>query len=221
MEQKDDPLHKPPEFRRLIVINGPPRVGKDTAQQYISRYVREHMPFSRPMTVKLSEPLKRAAHALYNVFHNWDYYDGEGKSQKGLAVGDFLGLSPRQAYIEMSNKLIEMHGPEVLGFLARKVIVRHNSTSVFIVDCGMVEELRPLINLVGQRGTCVIEIHAADRSFENDSRGYIADKAKAEFPHITTFKIPNVFGDAADKEFFRVMCEGAVKKFLGIREDGD
>lgn len=218
----EDGLLPPPPWRKIIVLNGPPGCGKDTAAQYMLSFIRRNATHMAPMHFKFSEPLKRAVHSLYCAFHNWDFYDSkDGAHQKNLASGDFMGLSPREAYIAMSEHYLKvMHGPEALGFLLRKRIIRHNASNVFVIsDSGFVDELEPIVKLVGQRNLLVVEIHAANKTFEGDSRGYIGDEAKARWPHVEKRKLPNVFGSQQDKDFFKMLCEGTAKKFLDIEED--
>jgi hypothetical protein len=221
LEDKSQLLHKQPEWRKFIVINGPPDSGKDTAANFIVSFIRRNAAHLCPMHIKFSEPLKKSAHALFDVFHNWDYYDSkEGRSQKNLANGDFLGLSPREAYIAMHQKILdEMFGPEALGFIMRKRIVRHNSVQVFISsDGGFVDELEPIINLLGQRSVLLIELHAVGKTFEGDNRNYCGEEAKKRWPKITLVRLPNTIGSADDKDLFRILCEGTAKKFLQIEE---
>ena len=220
MEQKDDPLHKATQNRKVIVFNGPPCCGKDTAAAYALSYIRQHAMYLTPMHMKFAEPLKKAAHDLYAVFHNWDYYDSkDGAPVKNMASGDFLGLSPRDAYIEMSNKLKELHGPSALGYIMRKRMVRHNSVGCFITsDGGFVDELEPLVSLLGQRNVLVVEIHAVDKTFVGDSRGYVGNDVQMRWPKVTVKKLPNTIGTLEDKEFFKMLVEGTVKGWLGIEE---
>lgn len=218
---EENPFDKTVLNRKIILFNGPPRCGKSLGADYVASFIRRNAPYMHPCILDFAEPLKRAAHALYCAFHRWDYYDTkEGASQKGLASGDFLGLSPREAYIALSEEYLkEKHGVEVLGFLMKKRICREKwSQTAVIPNCGFIDELKPLIDLVGQRNILIIEVHAAGKTFEGDSRRYVGDEVKERWPHITTVRLPNVFGGKEDKDFFRILCEGTVKKFLKIEE---
>lgn len=219
--KEDEYLRKAPEWRKIILFNGPPRCGKSYGSDCVMSFVRRNAAWTNPRLIDAAEPLKKAAHALYCSFHSWDYYDSkDGAHLKSLASGDFLGLSPREAYIAMSETLLKpLHGPEVLGFIMRKRITRESSSKIFVCpNSSFVPELKPLIDLFGQRNVMIIEVHAADKTFEGDSRGYVGDKAKELYPHMHLVKLPNVFGSPDDKELFKVLCEGAAKKFLKIEE---
>lgn len=213
-----NPLHKPPEFRKVIVFNGPPDVGKDTAANYVRSFVQINAPYYYPRHMKFSEPLKRAAHAIYDTFHGWEHYDSrDGRPQKGMSNGDFLGLSPREAYIAMHEKYLKiMHGDDALGWILRKRIVRQNNTKLIVLsDSGFPEELHPIINLVGERNTLIVELHMAGKTFEGDSRSYIGDAIKATHPKVEVRKLANPFGE---KDLFKMLCEGIAKNFLKIEE---
>lgn len=218
--QKDNPMHRDPERRKVIIFNGPPGSGKDTGSEALRSFVQIHAPYLKPTHMKFSEPLKRAAHALYAVFHNWDYYDTkEGAPYKNMSSGDFLGLSPREAYIEMFRKLAELHDERALGFVMRKRIVRNNFNSVVICsDGGRLADLEPVINLVGQRNILVVEVHATGITWDRDIRHYIGAEVQEKFPHVQVIKLPNTIGTREDKELFKMLCQGVAKKFLGIEE---
>lgn len=218
---EDDPFkRKEPDWRKLIVFNGPPGVGKDTAAEAVRSFVSINAQYLRPRHMKFAEPLKKAAHALYAAHHGWEYYDShEGRSQKGLANGDFLGLSPRQAYIEMHQKILkELHGPEALGFILKKRMIREHSQFYVLSDSGFIEELAPIIDWIGQRGTMIVELHAAGKDFTGDSRGYIGDAVAAKYPKVTVKKLTNPIGDRDDLALFKILCQGLAKNFLGIEE---
>jgi hypothetical protein len=220
-EDKENPFDKAISARKIILFNGPPRCGKSLGAAFVANFVRDNSDWMKPEVMDFAEPLKKAAHALFCAFHDWGYYDRpDGESQKSLASGDFLGLSPREAYIALSEDFLKpKFGEAVIGYLMRKRICRSKWSHVVVIpNSGFIEELAPLVDLVGQRNIMVIEVHMAGKTFEGDSRGYIGDLVKLRWPHVNVMKLPNVFGDKEDKAFFRMLCEGAVKKFLKIEE---
>jgi len=171
--------------------------------------------------MKFSEPLKKGAHALYDSFHSWDYYDGAGEAEKNIPGGDFFGLTPRQAYIEMFNTLERLHGPEALGYIMRRRIVRNSTHGVVVCsDGGRVPDLVPIIDFFGEESLLITEIHATGVAFEdhNDIRAYVGDDIKAKYPKVTVKKIPNKIGGRSDKDLFKILCQGVVKNFLEIEE---
>lgn len=217
----DNPFRKEPDWRKLIVFNGPPESGKDTAAETVRSFVQVNAPYMMPRHMKFAEPLKKAAHSLYGAFHSWDFYDSrEGRDQKNVPNGDFLGLSPREAYIAMHQEYLDkMHGPKSLGFILKKRMIRENSTQLFVLsDSGFVDELEPIIDLIGQRGTMIVELHAVGCSYEGDSRNYIGDTAQKRWPMISVKKLSNVIGTKDDLAMFKMLCQGLTKNFLRIEE---
>jgi hypothetical protein len=218
--EEENPFDKAVSARKIILFNGPPRCGKSLGAGYVANFVRDNSNL-QPEIFDFAEPLKKAAHALFCAFHSWSHYDSrEAEHLKSMSSGDFLGMSPREAYISLSEDYLKpKFGPHVLGFLMKKRICRSKWSHVIIIpNCGFLDELQPLIDLVGQRNLMVLEINMNGKDFSEDSRGYVGDAAKARWPHITTMRIPNVYGKHEDKAFFRMLCEGAVKKFLKIEE---
>lgn len=220
MASKEEFLRKSPDHRRIIMFNGPPQSGKSFGAHCVRMFILRNAAWMQPRLLDMAEPLKKAAHALYCAFHSWDYYDSkDGEAAKGLASGDFLGLSPREAYIEMFLDLERRHGSEVLGFLMKKRMLREAGTVAFILhNMGRLADMVPLVDFAGQRGILLIEVHTQDRTFEGDIRGYIGNEAKEQWPHINVVKLPNVIGTQADKDLYRILCEGTAKKFLKIEE---
>jgi len=206
-------------MKKIIIFNGPPNCGKDFASNAVLSYVRINANWWNPVHMKFSEPLKKGAHALYGSFHSWDYYDGDGRDEKNTPTGDFLGLSPRQAYIEMFNALERLHGPEALGYIMRKRIVRnHHATVVVCSDGGRLADLSPIIDFFGQDSVLVVEIHATGVELTWDNRMYVGDEVQAKYPDVTVKRIPNKIGGRADKDLFKILCQGTAKNWLKIEE---
>jgi len=175
----------------------------------------------KPTHMKFSEPLKKGAHALYSAFHGWEFYDEDGRKDKNNPTGDFLGLSPRQAYIEMFNALEKLHGPEALGYIMRKRIVRNSFAGVVVCsDGGRLADLVPIIEHVGEKNVLIVEIHATGVTFDthNDIRYYVGEEVLEKYPKVTVKKLPNRIGGRSDKEIFKILCQGVVKVWLDIEE---
>lgn len=206
--------------KKVILFNGPPGVGKDTAALAVCGYVSTHAQWMRPRHLKIAEPLKKATHAAYDVFHTWEYYGSlNGSKEKDVPCAEFLGLSPRQAYIGMSDAMKAQHGDEVFGFIMRKRILKAQGSQLIVIsDCGFAEELDPIVRLVGQRNVLLVELHAVDRTFAGDSRGYVAAALQEKYPKLTVRRIQNYFGNEEEKQIFRILCQGAAKSFLQIEE---
>lgn len=219
-EQQAKPVNL--EGRKVIFINGPPGVGKDTAAGAIMIFIHHNASWTNPRHLKIADPIKRATHVLYGCAHlSTDHYDGPAeRARKDIPTNLFFGRSPREAYIIVATALRNLEGVAHFGWLARREMLKANSCRAFVFsDCGFADELEVIVEAVGASNVLVIELSADGKSFANDSRGYIGDALKAKFPKITVRRIVNEMGDAQDKELFKVYCKGAAKSFLNI-EDG-
>lgn len=208
--------------RYVIAFNGPPGVGKDTASMAICALIGERAPWLEVRHMKISAPLKAATHALFGAFHSPEYYDGEGRALKDLASGDFLGMSPREAYISLSEEYAKKINPAFFGYIARKAMVASRNTRLFIFsDAGFPIEWGPIIEYVGEKNFLLVQLYATGKDFSQDSRGYIGEELKAMFPGITVTNVNNTIGDKQDRELFRVFAQGAALNFLRheVREE--
>lgn len=205
--------------KKVIVFNGPSGVGKDTAVRTVLSYLFTHAPYMNTKHFKFAEPLKRATHALYGADWSWDYFDRPDMAgKKDVPCGEFFGLSPRQAYISMSEDYAKKQDEQFFGWIMRRRIGAHMGNVHLISDSGFAEELEPTIKYVGPENILIVELYADGKSFVGDSRNYIGTAVKTNHPKVTVQQIVNTFGDIADKELFQVYCRGAVKKFLDIEE---
>src|SRR5690349_14966217 len=88
---------------RLLLVNGPPRSGKDT----VGAILREFFPGSIYET-KMAKALKERTHALYNLL---DPETGRALRHDAFELvkdqprDEFRGLTPRRAYIAVSEML--------------------------------------------------------------------------------------------------------------------
>jgi hypothetical protein len=207
--------------RKVIIFNGPPGSGKDTGALIVYNYLMIHAEYLRPRHITFMEPVKRAAHSLYNI-HEWppNYFDQpyfpERHKQKDVPHGEFFGLTPREAYTHVADCAKGKHGDEFLGFVMRRRMRQSSGCMVFIIsDCGFIEELAPVVRLVGESNVLFIELVAAGKNYDNDVREDLRVDVAARFPKV---KIQRIMNDFDDKELFRIYCHGAVKAFLDIQE---
>lgn len=207
--------------KKIIVLNGPPGVGKDTAASAICGYISKHAAFYHPRHMKMAEPLKKAAHALVDAFPSWDYYDlPEHAKEKDRPSGDFMGLTPRELYIKLSEGFCKsVFGDDFFGMIMRKRIHKAQGCQVVVIsDAGFVDEIDNLIRYVSPENVLLLELYSDGKDFKDDSRGYIGEVLKEVHPKLTLKRLRNEFGDQADKELFRIYCQGAAKGWLKIEE---
>ena len=124
---------------KLLLVNGPPRSGKDTVGEIV-------LDLYGATVVKFSAILKNQTHALYGL-------TGEGgkplhhshfENCKDTALEAFMGLTPRQAYIEVSERYMKpVHGIDIYGKLLAQSIAGERGV-VAVTDSGFVEEAQRL-----------------------------------------------------------------------------
>lgn len=162
------------ELPSLILLNGPPRAGKDYAGRILFRILDELRPTA---VVKFATEVKERCHAAYRIFD----VDGEPvpadsfERTKDQPSASFLGRTPRECYIAFSEKLMKpLHGQDVFGRLLLKTIQGFSGPWTFVItDSGFAAEARPLVEHVGASRALLIRLHREGRTFAGDSRSYI------------------------------------------------
>lgn len=211
--------------KRVIAFTGPPGSGKDTATMMTRQFIQEKGGHFKSTHMKMAEPLKACTHALFGMFHSPDYYDRtpEGRAQKDKPEEELFGMSPRQAYIRMSEELIKPHlGHDLFGKLAVVRMRKNQYCPIHVFsDGGFLEEWIPVVEYIGARSLLVVQLRAirngSPLTFEGDSRGFIGAALTEAYPSVTVRDIPNTISkDPDDKEMLRAYVYGVVGKFLGI-----
>lgn len=154
---------------KIVLFNGPPRSGKDTAASIAQGL------FYNSQIMKFAMPLKRAVAALYFGGHMEDFkeYDEELKS---IPQEVFYGKSAREVQIAISEVLMKpLHNQYIFGnILVRDIMRLPTETEViFIPDSGFVSEAEVLIDTFGPDNVLLINLYREGTDFNNDSRNYI------------------------------------------------
>jgi hypothetical protein len=173
-----------PSDVKVVLLNGPPRSGKDFA----ANAIRENWQ-DRAWVLKFAGPVKSATHAAFGIDRPQDAYE----HCKDQPSKDFDGLTPREAYIAFSEKAMKpAFGTDIFGRAMRRQIERAAANGfglVAISDSGFMEEAQQVRALVGQDNMLLIRLRRNGCSFVGDSRGYI------ELPGVWTNDVVNP-GDA-------------------------
>lgn len=148
----------------VVLFNGPPRSGKDTYANELTKYIPNAQMFH------LAGVLKNVTHNAYGLFDvPYDYFE----ENKDLPNDIFLGKTPRECYIHMSeNYLKPLHGTDF--FIKKAVDMIRNSNNNFwlIPDCGFDEEVEYLSKC--EDLVCIyVILEREGKNFNNDSRKYI------------------------------------------------
>ena len=179
--------------KKIVLLNAPSRSGKDFAAKYLTKNV----PSCR--LDKFARILKEKTHALYG-FHwrPWDYYE----DCKDEPNDDFFGLTPRKAYISVSEMYFKVqHGNKVFGKFLADDLEKFNESIIAVSDSGFVEEAEVLIDRYGHNNVMLIRIHRDGYTFArvNDSRSYI------ELPAITNYDVHNAGDETFTDEILRLV----------------
>jgi len=155
---------------KIILINGAPRSGKDSA----GAMMLPEMP-GQWAVVKFSQCLKERCHLAYGMNAAHDAFE-EVKDQK---LDCFLGISPREAYIHFSETWMkQVHGKDVFGQLMIRQLEAmqmqdETLAGVIITDSGFKDETVVLVEKYGADAVTVIRLHRQGYNFEGDSRGLL------------------------------------------------
>jgi len=160
---------------KVIIFNGPPRSGKDTSAAISMRFLESIGKDS--FFYRFAFPLKQATHALFGIktpLDNSEYFD----NCKDLPNEAFLGGTPRQAYINMSEKMVKpFYGKYFFGRVAIKSIEKMKqgvSDPVIVTpDGGFDIEVDCLAKAYGSENILVVHLYRDGTSFANDSRSYV------------------------------------------------
>lgn len=152
-------------MKKIILFNGPPGSGKDFGAEYVAK--------SFPNTIldKFANVLKERTHAMYGFpWKKASYYE----DCKNEAHEDFYGLSPRQAYINVSETYFKpIHGIDIFGKILASELDKREWDLAVISDSGFVDEALVLIEKYGAENIILVRVHRKGHDFSNDSRSYI------------------------------------------------
>lgn len=209
--------------KRVVLLNGPPGSGKDTA----AKFIIEDFANMNPVHYKFSTPLKQAVHAfldydnipepLKRIFLPnaeppdplFRRHDPIGKD-KDKPHQTFFGVTPRNAYIAMSEQFAKpLWGDAILGhILGRRIFTETSGSSLIVVsDSGFTEELKALTEYILTSRILVIQLHRPGCSFDNDSRSYV------EYEGVTTVTLRNEH----ELELFREQVKMKVTQWMETR----
>jgi hypothetical protein len=152
-------------FKKIILLNGAPSSGKDTAANYLVEK------YPNIKTDKFARVLKERTHALYGFSNRaHDYYE----TVKSLPNDDFYGLTPRQTYINVSETYFKVHhGGSIFGQILSFEIDNYDCDILVISDSGFEEEAQVLIDKYGEDNIILIKVQREGCTFDKDSRNYI------------------------------------------------
>lgn len=162
----------------IILFNGPPGCGKDTAAMHIHRK-RHELPGSVGFD-RLSMPNKRAFAGMTNTTHCINQFgiNRIWEPIKDVPKAELNGKSYRQWQIDFSEKFMKpLYGEDIFAQLfASRIIHRTPDNYTYVVpDCGFVVESNTIRRLFPQCGLYFVRIYRDQTNFSKDSRSYLSD----------------------------------------------
>lgn len=156
-------LAQAPGVGRVILLNGPPRCGKDTLAAMVQRRLGAQV-----CTIhKFAEPLKIGGAAALNI--PLDVLEARYKESPlpGMEV------TWRDYQISMSEEWYKPRfGKYIFGELQKWRILRDPRPVIVISDSGFTYEAKPLVDLFGVERCFVVKIDRPDHTYAGDSRDW-------------------------------------------------
>jgi len=158
-------------MKKILLFNAAPRSGKDTMASWFESRGWYHGKFSKV--------LKERTHAIYGMPHlPHDYFE----DCKDEVLDEFLGISPRQAYINLSEMLMKpVHGDDIWVRMFAKELEKVREDYIVVSDLGFQVEWETLIKILGYDKVAVGMIYRDGCNFDNDSRDYIAPRGPWQY----------------------------------------
>lgn len=166
----------------FILVNGPPRSGKDTFGKALAER------FENVLVVKFATILKYMAHAIYGINYTAsEHFD----AVKDVPASEFFGRTPRDVYKAVSEKLMKpLHGPRIFGKLLADKLENEDlwgsqEKILVVTDSGFRDEALELIDRFHDDAQFIlVRLNRGEEyNFANDSRSYI------DLPGITTIDL--------------------------------
>lgn len=162
----------------LIILNGPPGVGKDTLALALKEAVGiQNISFKDPMW-DIAESMLGAV--KFEEFCDM-YHD---RKTKELPQGWLAGMSPRQFFIHISEKVCKpLFGDQYFGYRLQEKyddIIMSGDAMAVVSDGGFATELFPFIN--AHEEVVVFRLYREGYHFGGDSRDYLNEGQFSDFP---------------------------------------
>ena len=154
---------------KVIIMNGPPGVGKDTIASSLLKlgFANGIESFKAPVFEIAESMLGMVGYARFKKAYN-------DRACKERPCDAFGGLSPRQLMIHISESVIKpLFGDEYFGKRMVESINNGyvNGEVVVVPDGGFGSEITPLLR--AGHGVIVVRLHRKGFTFEGDSRSYL------------------------------------------------
>jgi hypothetical protein len=162
-------------MQNIVLIQGPPRSGKDTIGRFImTELMNNH---NKPVRLmKFAAPVNAWMMSNFGV----DCNDGHSKSTPCAALG---GLTRRQVAIKYSEEFMKpTFGDDIFGKFASNSIDNFDDNwhSFVFTDSGFKPEGEVIINEYGAKICTIIKVYREGKSFKDDSRSFWSSEGVRE-----------------------------------------
>lgn len=170
----------------VLLFNGPPRSGKDTA----ASLAQEILSTSKRAAIehKISYPLKDAVHRMFGLGVPIEYFE----ETKEEAADELLGHIPREEYIALSESYIKPRfGKDFFGkvFVKNLKVIAQSTLDkdlvICVSDCGFIHEVIPIVEYLSPSNVILVRMRREGTDFSKDSRSYLM------IPELKSFDIDN------------------------------
>jgi len=154
----------PESGKVAILLNGPPRAGKDTAvEALVSAFGGNCEVF------KFTRPVKDLTHRNAGIDCPHDFYE----ALKDTPLAEFGGKTPRQAYIDTSADLKRRHGEDAVAKLFVQAARQSGARIILNPDLGDDMEAHCVADAFSPERVLVIRIHREGHDFSMDCRTWV------------------------------------------------
>lgn len=202
---------------KVVLLNGPPRAGKDTlAAKLVTKFHTANVNGRHAAVAKFAAPLKTAAAAIYCFNNQAEFAHFDSAEEKDKPSDVFLGKTCREVQIGISEVYAKpFHGETVFGQMlvnrlkaeAREVLGFGEEAIFFVSDSGFRPEAEEIVKAFGAENVLLVRILREGFTYEGDSRGYI----NLDDLDVETLEVTNVEGAA---NYAAEEVEKFIKKFL-------
>lgn len=148
----------------VILFNGPPRAGKDTAAAAAIAALGDEMAI-----VKFTEWVKDVTHQDLGLNCRHDAFE----ALKDVPLPEFGGRTPRQAYIDTSARLRREHGDDVVARVGVDTMDEIDAKIILNPDLGTMQEGQFVVDRFPAEHVLLIRIHREGHDFSNDCREWV------------------------------------------------
>lgn len=203
---------------KIILLNGPPSSGKDTAAKHIRDAWHpigyghcSKQTFYKTALDRMSMPIKRAFAGTMGLPITPDGEVLRWEACKEEVIPEF-GITYRQWQIEFSENFLKYYDNAIFGRLLAKRIQRlfsnNDANLVVVPDCGFQVEIEVLYSKFNPDDILLVRCHRHGCTFDGDSRGYVhAPQGCAYIAPINE-----------DRDEYLKLIEGAVRCWLETPE---